>query len=264
LKFETDLVKFVEAKALSLKKLKQRRDFKPYQGLRPGFGEALRNAQKARGLGFMAEYKRASPSLGDINLQFGPLEVADHYKRADCISVLTEEVFFKGDIGYLSKINISGKPLLRKDFIFDPLQVLETAQTPASAMLLMVRLTPDQVLLKELMAAAEENGLEALVEVFDLRELDLARRVGAQLIQFNSRDLNSLKVDTKKIFELAKIEPPQDREFYLAASGLSSPEDLLLAAQSGFGAVLIGTKLMKSANPGQTLENLIDGFERAR
>jgi indole-3-glycerol phosphate synthase len=223
----------------------------------------LAQAKRERGLGFLAEYKRASPSLGDINLTLTPQGAAEHYQRADCLSVLTEEVWFKGNIDYLSAMKVSGKPLLRKDFIFDPLQVLETAQTPASALLLMVRLTPDEVLLKELMAAARENGLEALVEVFGLRELDLARRVGAKLIQFNSRDLGSLKVDTAKIFALAKSEPPRDGEFYVAASGLSTPGDLVSAAQSGFGAVLIGTKLMKSADPGQTLGGFIDFFEAA-
>jgi indole-3-glycerol phosphate synthase len=158
----------------------------------------------------------------------------------------------------------SGKPLLRKDFIFHPTQVLETAETTASAILLMVRLTPDPALLSDLMATAEGHGLECVVEVFDPSELKLARGVGARLIQFNSRDLGSLKVDSGRIFQMALDHPPGPGEVYIAASGLSTPADLIKARDSGFRAVLIGTKIMAAADPAIALAGLLDGYLASR
>jgi indole-3-glycerol phosphate synthase len=260
LRVATDLVKFVEAKEASLRALKKRTHWDPWPNPRPGFGEALARGRKARGLGVIAEYKRASPSLGDINLGLGPEDAARHYALADCLSVLTEEAWFKGSLGYLGRMAFAGKPLLRKDFIFDPLQIRETAETPASAVLLMVRLTPDRALLAELRAAAVEAGLEPVVEVFDRGELGLARDIGATLIQFNARDLGTLKVDAAKALALASQAPPLPGELYVAASGLSAPGDLARAAEGGFGAALIGTRLMRAADPGLELAALLGGL----
>jgi indole-3-glycerol phosphate synthase len=215
-----------------------------------------------RGLAFIAEYKRASPSLGDINLEITPEAAAGYYTEADCISVLTEERYFKGDINYLQPLAVNGSPLLRKDFIFDPLQVMETTETPASAILLMARLLPDRGLIKDLKEGAEYHGLEPVVEVFDLRELELARSVAAKLIQFNARDLNNLKVDPDQILKLAALEPPEEDEIYIAASGLKTSEDLIRASERGFKAALIGTRLMSAQDPAKALAELMAGFKR--
>ena len=106
-----------------------------------------------------------------------PEEVAEQYAAsgASCISVLTEEQFFGGRIGYLERMGRAGLPLLRKDFIFHQLQVMETASTPASALLLIVRLTPDARTLRVLREQAEAYGMHAVVEVFDPADLDIAR-----------------------------------------------------------------------------------------
>jgi indole-3-glycerol phosphate synthase len=255
-----DLGAFMEAKEESLAGLRKRTDWGTFGGPRPGFGEALSEGRRKRGLGLIAEYKRASPSLGDINLALSPEEAALAYSGADCLSVLTEERFFKGHLGFLGRMAAAGKPELRKDFIFDPLQVRETAGTPASALLLIVRLTPDAVLLAELFRAAADLGLEAVVEVFGLGELDKARRLGASLIQFNSRDLGSLAVDRGAILGMARKEPPQPGETYIAASGLRVADDLKRAADAGFGAVLVGTALMRSGDPGKALDALLAGL----
>ncbi|MDR0354914.1 MAG: indole-3-glycerol-phosphate synthase [Deltaproteobacteria bacterium] len=227
---------------------------------RPGFLAALREGRKKRGLGVIAEYKRASPSLGDINLTLTPEEAALAYRAADACSALTEEKFFKGSLSFVPPLADRGKPVLRKDFIFHRLQVVQTAETPASALLLIVGLTPDPLVLEDLRLEAESFGLEAVVEVFSAEELDLARRSGAKLIQFNSRNLNNLKVDNSACLELAMTCPPQADEFYVAASGMKTGRDLFLAAQAGFGAVLIGTFLMSSANPAESLAKLEKEF----
>ena len=260
MKVATDLNRFAEAKSASIKALKARTSWKPRTALRPGFREALVSGRKRNGLGIIAEYKRASPSLGDINLWLGPEEAGPHYVRADCLSVLTESTYFAGRLGFLEAMAFSGKPLLRKDFIFDPLQILETAETPASAVLLIVRLTPDAVLLKELKDTAEEYGLAPVVEIHDSGELELARRVGAKLIQFNSRDLRGLSVDPERIFDLAIREPPGPGELYVAASVLSTVRDLAEVEAAGFGAALMGTAFMRAQDPGLALGGLLDEF----
>ena len=139
----------------------------------------------------IAEFKRASPSRGDILMDFPPEEAAKQYAEAgaSCLSVLTEETYFKGTLGYLKRMSAPGLPLLRKDFIFDRLQVAATAATPASALLLIVRLTPDAALLRSLREQAEAHGIDAVVEIFDEADLALARESGARIIQVNARDL---------------------------------------------------------------------------
>ena len=105
-------------------------------------------------------------------MDFPPEEAAKQYAEAgaSCLSVLTEETYFKGTLGYLKRMSAPGLPLLRKDFIFDRLQVAATAATPASALLLIVRLTPDAALLRSLREQAEAHGIDAVVEIFDEAE----------------------------------------------------------------------------------------------
>ena len=113
-------------------------------------------------------------------MDFPPEEAAKQYAEAgaSCLSVLTEETYFKGTLGHLKRMSAPGLPLLRKDFIFDRLQVAATAATPASALLLIVRLTPDAALLRSLREQAEAHGIDAVVEIFDEADLALARESG--------------------------------------------------------------------------------------
>ncbi|MDR1049836.1 MAG: indole-3-glycerol-phosphate synthase [Deltaproteobacteria bacterium] len=263
----TDLGRFAEAKTDALARLRGlsdrglleapgRAEFPPPS--RPGFLAALERGRAARGLGVVAEYKRASPSLGDINLALSPEEAAREYARADCVSVLTEGAYFKGELDFVRRAAAAGAgPILRKDFLFHPLQVLETAGTPASAVLLIVRLTPDPALLKELAGLAVSRGLEPVVEVHGPGELETARRSGARLIQFNSRDLKSLEVDRRAALNLAGGERPLPGEFFIAASGVMSGSDLFEAAGAGFGAVLVGTALMSAEKPSERLDGML-------
>jgi indole-3-glycerol phosphate synthase len=215
---------------------------------------ALRRGRDERGIGFIAEYKRASPSLGDIDLSLGPEEAIEAYSGADCLSVLTERDFFKGDLDYLRSFAPSGKPLLRKDFLFHPLQLRDTALYPASAALLMAGLLPDPKGLSGLLELARSLGLCPVLEVFGPSELDLARAAGASLIQVNARDLSSLSLDLENSLALIRSSPPREGEFWIAASGVRQPGDLRRLAKAGYGAALVGTALMSSGRPRETLQ----------
>ena len=172
--------------------------------------------------------------------------------------MLTEETYFKGHApGYLKRMSASGLPLLRKDFIFDRLQVAATAATPASALLLIVRLTPDAALLRSCASRREAHGIDAVVEIFDEADLALARESGARIIQVNARDLDTLQVDRSACLRLAeRFHQAGDNEAWIAASGISASAHLRQAAGVGYQAVLVGTSLMDGGAPGAALKGL--------
>lgn len=234
----------------------------PRGGVRPDFLAALR--RDAAGLpAVIAEYKRASPSRGSIREDLTAAEVARRYAEggASALSILTEESAFKGSLRFLEEaaeaLGAACPPLLRKDFILDPLQVAATAATPASALLLIVRLTPDAALLRELREQAESFGMQAVVEIFDEGDLELARRSGARIIQVNARDLETFRTDVNAGLELIRRCPPREEERWIAASGLSRTEHLRAAAEVGYDAVLVGTALMEQPDPGAALRALL-------
>lgn len=227
----------------------------PFNGLRPDFVHHLLRPQN--GLpAIIAEYKRASPSCQDIALHISPEQAASAYEAAGAgaLSVLTEETFFKGSLDYLSRMTAPGLPLLRKDFIFDPLQVTATIATPASAMLLIVALTPDPVLLRDLRETAQAHGIASVVEVFTPKELELARASGARIIQVNARNLETLTVDRNAC--LAMGCEKESGEFWIAASGMENRLHLTQAREAGYDAVLVGTSLMRGGNPEFALRRL--------
>ena len=238
----------------------------PRTAPRPGFSTAL-HAGKQHGLpAVIAEYKRASPSRGIINESVSPEDAAAQYRDAGaaCISVLTEEEHFHGKLDFVRRMADLPRvpPLLRKDFLFHPLQVRATAATAASALLLMVRLTPDAGHLRHLRELAEAHGLEAVVEIFDEHELHLARQAGAHLIQVNARDLATLRVNRAASLLLAQQHRPRcpygGDELWIAASGVESPRHLHEAAEAGYDAVLVGTSLMQGGAPGAALRQLLE------
>jgi indole-3-glycerol phosphate synthase len=227
----------------------------PFAGPRPSFSAALRAKAPP---GIIAEYKRASPSRGDINLALSPERAAEIYAAAGAgaLSVLTEETYFKGDMEYLRRMSGPGLPLLRKDFILHPLQVERTAASPASALLLIVRML-DTPLLRDLVDGSRNFGLEAVAEVFDERDLSRAREAGASLIQVNNRDLDTLRVDCSLSRRLAAFK--REGEFWISASGIDSAEKLESLRSFGFDAALVGGFLMRDADPGRALAALLRG-----
>lgn len=231
----------------------------PCQVSRPPFAASLRG--KGPGA-VIAEYKRASPSRGSINLLREPEEMAGIYAAggAAAISVLTEEAYFHGNIAFLQRMHAVGLPLLRKDFLLHPLQVAETAATPASALLLIVRFLEPE-LLRQMLDETEKAGLEAVVEIFDAADLEAARKALAAtaarpaLIQVNTRDLNTLQVNDRLLREL--IREKDEQELWIAASGAGSAHDVRERTALGYDAVLVGTSLMAAENPEQALAALV-------
>ena len=224
-----------------------------YREERPSFVDAIR----AKGPGaVIAEFKPASPSKGILRENINPLDFADDYAKngAAAISVLTEDKYFSGHPDFLFMMKNSGVPLLRKDFIFDPLQVAMTASSPASAVLLIARMCDDVNHLKQLIDIARMPGLAPVVEIFDQADLDMARAAGADIIQVNNRDLDTLEtsLDQGRKF----IKQKQDGELWICASGVSERAQVVEMGELGFDAVLIGTCLMQAENPGEKLAEL--------
>ncbi|MDL2259657.1 indole-3-glycerol-phosphate synthase [Deltaproteobacteria bacterium OttesenSCG-928-K17] len=256
---------FKQAKRFEIKALARLNEMgaleRLYPNPRPGFSESLKRKAEADGLAVIAEYKRASPSQGDIALSVPPALAAQGYAAsgAAALSVLTEKSKFKGKLGFLEKIRAgfeSGTqiPLLRKDFIFHPLQVRATALTPASALLLIVKLSPSAATLRELRLLAQGFGLEAVVEILDETDLALARESGAEIIQVNARDFSDLSVDLNRSLALACRR--REGEIWIAASGVSKPDDLKRVRAAGFTAALVGTALMRGGDPAGALRRL--------
>lgn len=256
---------FKQAKRLEIKALEKleaaRALPEAFAGKRADFTKALTTKADKSGLAVIAEYKRASPSQGNISLGLTPFQAVMEYYRggAAAISVLTEKSKFKGRLNFLQKAwegggELFGLPLLRKDFVFHPLQVRASASTPASALLLIVKLTPSAQELKTLREQAESFGLQCVVEILDEHDLDLARASGAKIIQANARDFSDLSVSLERSLTLARKHAHESDELWIAASGFSRPEELLSAKEAGFTAVLAGTALMSAEKPGDALK----------
>ncbi len=236
---------------------------KPFSGRRPPFAARLRAAGPGA---VIAEYKRASPSRGAINLEAEPEAVAVAYRKAGAaaLSVLTERAHFSGDTAYLSRMAGAGLPLLRKDFLIDPVQVAETAATPASALLLIARLL-DRATFALMLAEACAAGLEAVLEVFDEADLEKTREVlgripvSGPIIQVNNRNLETLGVDEGPSRRLIRHKRPG--EVWISASGVERGEQILERASLGFDAVLVGSALMQSGEPGGALAGLLQRTE---
>ncbi|MFL5822822.1 MAG: indole-3-glycerol phosphate synthase TrpC [Solirubrobacteraceae bacterium] len=198
------------------------------------------------GLSLIAEHKRRSPSAGAIRDDLSLQEVVGAYERggASALSILTEGPSFGGDLDDLRSARAaSSLPLLRKDFIVDTYQVLESCVAGADAVLLIVAALSQS----ELAALYEQVlacGLTALVEVHDLRELGIASDLGARVIGINNRDLTTLQVDTRRTFELLPHIP--SGALKVSESGFSRPEELAELGAAGIDAVLIGEALMRS------------------
>ncbi len=236
----------------------------PWSGERPSFRAALEAGGKGGApLAVIAEFKKASPSRGVICESLEVEEAVVQYAEsgASAVSILTEEQYFKGDIRYLARASeaVPAMPLLRKDFIFHPAQVAATLASPASALLLIVRLTPDADQLRALREQAEAGGAEAVAEVFDEDDLLLARESGARIIQVNARDLATLKVDREACLRLVREHPPHEGELWIAASGMSCRADLEAAAEAGYHAALVGSALMEHGTPGESLRRMLAG-----
>jgi indole-3-glycerol phosphate synthase len=234
-------------------------------GLRD-FAGTLRGPRVGR-VALIAEVKQASPSAGVICPDFDPVRIARAYEAAgaDCLSVLTDEVFFQGSLADLRRVRAEvNLPLLRKDFILDDRQILEAIEWGADAILLIAAIL-DDTRLRRFHALAAEAGLAVLVEVHEEAELDRALGTGARLIGVNNRDLRTFKVDlatTERLAARARREgsraveegsglpcPPSPAPPLLVAeSGILTRPDVERVTRAGARAILVGESLMRSGD----------------
>ena len=205
----------------------------------------------------IAEFKRASPSKGVINDRADPAAVARSYEAggACAVSVLTETDFFRGSLDDLRCVRRAvSLPILRKDFIIDELQIFEAAEAGADAVLLIVAALKAEESAR-LQTVAHELGLDALVEVHTLAELEIAKDIGATLIGVNNRDLKSFEVSLDVSRELIAHAPANVP--MIAESGLTSRDDLIELEQLGYSGFLIGEALMQSGDAASSLRGLV-------
>jgi indole-3-glycerol phosphate synthase len=222
-----------------------------------GFARALRATATAEGLAVIAELKKASPSKGLIRAEFDAAVIAPMLEAggAAVLSVLTDEKFFQGSLENLRRASASvGIPCLRKDFMVDEFQVLEARANSADAILLIVAALTDAEL-RGLRDSARAFGLDVLCEVHDREELERALSLDCECVGVNSRDLKTFEVSLDRACELAAMLP--ESAVKVAESGIHSAADMKRLRDAGYEAFLIGESLMRKAEPGVALRELL-------
>jgi indole-3-glycerol phosphate synthase len=213
--------------------------------------------ERSSRLNVIAECKRRSPSRGILRKDYDPAAIASGYDQAGAaaISVLTEPTFFDGSMEHLISVRKATRlPILRKDFIVDQYQILESRAAGADAILLIVAaLTPET--LKSLHRMATDAGLDVLVEVHELLELQIALDSGALIIGVNNRNLRTLEVNTDVSRQMIELIP--ENAVGVAESGLRTANDLRSLQDSGYDAFLIGERFMTADDPGAALKGLL-------
>ncbi len=227
---------------------------------RPLYGERRRGFRAALARrpapAVIAELKRASPSKGVIRAQYDPPAHARSYEAAGAaaLSILTDERFFQGHLDHLAAVRgVVSLPCLRKDFLVDPYQVEEARAFGADAVLV-IAAAGSAAQRAELLAAAGEMGLDALVEVHDEAELARAVAVGADLVGVNQRDLVTFEVDQARAVRMAPLMPAG--VVRVAESGIRGPHDAAQLAAAGYHALLVGESLVTAADPEAALAAL--------
>jgi indole-3-glycerol phosphate synthase len=222
------------------------------------FGHALRRPAGAP-VRVLAEIKRASPSAGPIRPGADATAIAMQYAQAGAaaISVLTDRTFFDGDLRFLPQCRAAVKlPLLRKDFIIEPIQLIETAAQGADAVLL-IAAAMKPIQLQSMLPHVWAAGLEPLVEVHSLAELDIALSAprAPEVIGVNHRDLTTFQIDMSLTEQIAKRVPSD--VVLVAESGIKTKDDIRRMGDAGAHAVLVGEHLMRAPSPGAALRELL-------
>ncbi|MGB0389462.1 MAG: indole-3-glycerol phosphate synthase TrpC [Ardenticatenaceae bacterium] len=218
----------------------------------------LAAALRKPGVSLIAECKKASPSKGVLRNGYDSAALAREYEAngASAISVLTDKKFFQGEIEHLAAARQAVKlPILRKDFIFDPYQILEARSAGADAVLLIASLLPGKRL-RTLRLEAERLGMQALVEVHDEAQLKHALASGAKIIGVNNRDLRNFTVDFNTTGRLRPLIPA-DRVL-VSESGIHTTDDVRKLAQMGADAMLVGERLVRSKDVGRRVRELVN------
>ena len=236
--------------------LAQMQDWAKEGDVKRPFEMMLRGAVSANKAAVIAEIKRASPSKGILREDFDPMAIARSYQfaGATCLSVLTDNEFFKGGGPVLELARKAcSLPALRKDFIMNPYQVYESRVLGADCMLLIVSALDDKQL-EELYWLAKEQNLDVLIEVHDEDELDRALKLNPTLVGINNRNLHTFEVDLNITLRLKEKVP--DDCLLVTESGIHTCDDVELMQDNGVNSFLVGEALMCSPDPGQKLKEL--------
>ncbi|OOZ37901.1 indole-3-glycerol phosphate synthase TrpC [Solemya velesiana gill symbiont] len=221
-----------------------------------GFADAIAEKIDAGQAGVIAEIKKASPSKGVIREDFRPAEIAVSYEKggAACLSVLTNIDFFQGCDEYLKHARSACTlPVIRKDFIIDPYQVYEARLMGADCILLIVACLEDKQM-QELNSLAHKLGMDVLVEVHDLAELERALPLNNRLIGINNRNLRTFDVSLNTTLDLLERIPEQP--IVVTESGIHTPADVALMRENNVNAFLVGEAFMRADEPGEKLAEL--------
>jgi indole-3-glycerol phosphate synthase len=229
-------------------------------GLAPA--RSFKHALRQPGVGVIAEFKRRSPSGGEIRPGASVVDIAREYQAhgAAALSILTDEKYFGGsDADLVSSREAVALPVLRKDFVIDAYQLYEARAIGADAVLLIVRALSDPEL-RALLGLANQLHLDALVETHSADEVRRALDAGAMLVGVNNRDLDTLVTDVSLAPRLRPMVPAEC--VFVAESGVSSPEQVAMLNEAGVDAVLIGEALMRTPDPGARLGQLVAAGQR--
>ena len=221
-----------------------------------GFVNALQAKVAAGHPAVIAEIKKASPSKGVLRADFRPAEIARSYAAggAACLSVLTDVDFFQGSDAYLQEARAAcNLPVIRKDFIVDPYQVVEARAIGADCILLIAACLDDAAL-HALNEQAHALGMDVLVEVHDGEELGRALATGNTLVGINNRNLRTFEVDLDTTLDLLEAIPPG--HLVVTESGILGPDDVRLMRDHGVNAFLVGEAFMRAEDPGARLAAL--------
>ena len=226
------------------------------QGECRGFVQALKAKAAVGQYGVIAEVKKASPSKGIIREDFMPAQIAESYAKygAACLSVLTDEEFFKGHMTYLHEArNACDLPVLRKDFMLDDYQIFEARANAADCILLIVAALEDG-LMQDLAGRADELGMDVLVEVHNAEELERGLALKMPMIGINNRDLRDFSTSLNTTIDLLD-DIPED-VLVVTESGIHTAADVALMRENNVNTFLVGEAFMRVPEPGEKLNEL--------
>ena len=248
-KVEVTAARQMRSESDLLREAKSRKDVR-------GFARAIEDKISRGKPGVIAEIKKASPSKGVIRENFNPSEIATAYAAhgAACLSVLTDVQYFQGSYDYLRQARAAcSLPVLRKDFIVDPYQIIHSRALGADCILLIAAaLSASQ--LKEFEALAMELDMDVLVEVHDRAELETALELETTLLGINNRDLRSFDTSLHNTINLLPLIPEGKR--VVTESGILTVDDVKLMRDHGVDAFLVGEAFMRAEDPGAALHEL--------